>query len=76
MSAVSFKIIGRTKLQSHHIYNHCFNQITTLSGPTTTTTATSAVVEPSLDNRDQPVATEHAVPLTLTQFNSPLVAGM
>ena len=39
-------------------------------------TTTSAVVEPTLDTRAQPVATEHAVPLTSTQFSSSLVAGM
>ena len=41
-----------------------------------TMTTTSAVVEPTLDSRAQPVATEHAVPLTPTQFSSSLVAGM
>ena len=55
-----------------------FNKITTLSGPTihyhTTTTAASAVVEPSLDNRAQPVATEYAVPPIST--HTVLVTGM
>lgn len=53
---------------------------TTHSEPTggylTTTIATaSAVVQPSLDGRAQPVATGHAIPLTSTHFNSLLVAG-
>lgn len=43
---------------------------------TTTIATASAVVQPSLDSRAQPVATGHAIPLTSTQFNSPLVAGM
>ena len=53
--------------------------LTTHAEPTfyyITITATSAVVEPTLDSRAQPVATEHAVPLTSTQFSSSLVAGM
>ena len=43
---------------------------------TITTSTASAVVQPSLDSRAQPVATGYVVPLTSTQFNSPLVAGM
>ena len=61
-----------------HILSSATN--TTHSEPTvhypTTATAASAVVKPSLDNRAQPVATEHAVPLTSTTLNYPLVAGM
>ena len=68
----------------HHLvlfYIHIlsFSSFTTHAEPTffyITMTTTSAVVKPTLDSRAQPVATEHAVPLTPTQFSSPLVAGM
>ena len=68
----------------HHVvlfYIHILflASLTTHAEPTffyITMTTTSAVVEPTLDTRAQPVATEHAVPLTSTQFSSSLVAGM
>ena len=50
--------------------------VTILYYLTLTTNTMTTVVEPSLDSGTQPGASEHAVPLTSTPFNSALVAGM
>ena len=61
------------------LYKFSFATFTTHAEPKfyyITMTTISAVIQPTLNSRAQPVATEHAVPLTPTPFRSPLVAGM